>query len=224
MIKLIPNSWAKNLKDEFGKDYFQKLDSFLEEEYQNFQVYPPKEKVFEVLRLTPFEKTKVVIIGQDPYHGEGQAHGLAFSVAKGVKTPPSLRNIFKELNQDLNLPIPRHGNLEAWAKQGVLLLNAVLTVRKSEAASHRKIGWESFTDKIVERLSQDKEKLVFILWGRDAQKKGDKVDKNKHLVLECPHPSPFSAVKFYGNRHFSKANKFLKDNGIKEIDWRLASE
>lgn len=222
MIELIPNSWRKRLQDEIKKDYFIELEKFLEAEYDAHEVYPPKEQVFEALKLTPFEQVKVVIIGQDPYHGPGQAHGLAFSVKKDVKTPPSLKNIYKELNNDIGMEIPEHGNLESWASQGVLLLNAVLTVRKSEAGSHRKKGWEGFTDALVDTLNQERENLVFILWGNYAKEKGERIDRSKHHVLECAHPSPFSARKFFGNCHFSKVNAFLKNNGNQEIDWKLA--
>ncbi|MCO4756033.1 MAG: uracil-DNA glycosylase [Bacteriovoracaceae bacterium] len=217
-------SWKQLLNDEFNKDYFEQLNTFLDLEYKNESVFPPRQRVFEAFNLCPFEDVKVVIFGQDPYHGEGQAHGLAFSVQNQIKLPPSLKNIFKELKTDLGLEAPEHGNLEKWAKEGVLLLNSVLTVRKSEAGSHRKAGWEKLTDKVVELLNDKDQSIVFILWGRDAQKKGKKINKDKHLVLECAHPSPFSVRKFYGNRHFSKANSFLKAQGLSEIDWDLASK
>lgn len=217
-------SWKQLLNDEFNKDYFEQLNTFLDLEYKNESVFPPRQRVFEAFNLCPFEDVKVVIFGQDPYHGEGQAHGLAFSVQNQIKLPPSLKNIFKELKTDLGLEAPEHGNLEKWAKEGVLLLNSVLTVRKSEAGSHRKAGWEKLTDKVVELLNDKDQSIVFILWGRDAQKKGEKINKDKHLVLECAHPSPFSVRKFYGNRHFSKANSFLKAQGLSEIDWDLASK
>jgi len=217
-------SWKQLLNDEFNKDYFEQLNTFLDLEYKNESIFPPRQRVFEAFNLCPFEDVKVVIFGQDPYHGEGQAHGLAFSVQNQIKLPPSLKNIFKELKTDLGLEAPEHGNLEKWAKEGVLLLNSVLTVRKSEAGSHRKAGWEKLTDKVVELLNNKDQSIVFILWGRDAQKKGEKINKDKHLVLECAHPSPFSVRKFYGNRHFSKANSFLKAQGLSEIDWDLASK
>ena len=222
MIELIPRDWRNHLQDEIQKDYFKELDTFLEKEYREHEIYPPKEQIFEALRLTSFDNVKVVIIGQDPYHGPGQAHGLAFSVQKGVRIPPSLKNIYKELHSDIGMEIPTHGNLEAWAKQGVLMLNAVLTVRKSEAGSHRNKGWELFTDRIVEELNEKKENPVFILWGNYAKEKGAKIDRSKHLVLECAHPSPFSARLFFGNCHFSKVNEYLKQKKLKEIDWKLA--
>ena len=219
MVNNLPRDWSVILEPETNKEYFSKLSTFLDQEYVEQSVFPPKESIFEALNLCSFNDVKVVIFGQDPYHGEGQAHGLAFSVREGVKVPPSLKNIYKELKSDLNIDPPDHGNLENWAKQGVLLLNSVLTVRKSEAGSHRKMGWESFTDAIVKRLNEQKKDLVFILWGKDAQKKAESVDREKHLVLECAHPSPFSARNFHGNKHFSKANGFLKANKKRPIDW-----
>tara|TARA_Y100001936_G_C16091481_1_gene686612 strand:- start:5139 stop:5804 length:666 start_codon:yes stop_codon:yes gene_type:complete len=221
MIKNFSNDWSKHLNSEFKKEYFLSLSSFLKQEYQDQSIFPQKDKIFEAFKLCSYKDVKVVIFGQDPYHGEGQAHGLAFSVMDGVKVPPSLKNIYKELKSDVGIEPPDHGNLEKWANQGVLLLNSVLTVRKSEAGSHRKKGWEEFTDAVVKYLNENKEKLVFILWGKDAQKKAECVDRSRHLVLECAHPSPFSARNFHGNKHFSKTNLYLKDNKKRPIDWAL---
>lgn len=185
-------------------------------------IYPPKELIFRALELTPFENIKVVILGQDPYHGEGEANGLAFSVNKGVELPPSLRNIYEELKSDMGIKIPNHGDLTSWAKQGVLLLNSVLTVEKDKPASHRNIGWEEYTDSIIKKISDKKENIVFILWGKYAQSKKDFIDERKHLVISSPHPSPFSANKgFFGSKPFSKTNTYLKSKGKKEIDWRI---
>lgn len=222
MKELVPKSWLPFLAEEFDKEYFKKLESFIERELQDETVYPPKEQIFEALRLCPFERVKIVIVGQDPYHGPDQAHGLAFSVQKGVKLPPSLKNIYKELAKDLGLSPPDHGNLEAWAKQGVLLLNAALTVRRGEPGSHRKKGWEIFTDKVVQILNDKKDHVVFILWGNYAKEKGSRIDRAKHCVLESAHPSPFSASKFFGNRHFSKANRFLESKMSGQVNWELA--
>lgn len=219
--KLDP-SWSTLLEEELQKTYMQELLSFLDEETkQGKKIYPPREDIFNAFRLTPYEKVKVVILGQDPYHGEGQAHGLCFSVRKGIKPPPSLVNIFKELKSDLGLPIPEHGCLEDWARQGVMLLNAVLTVEDGKAGSHHKKGWEQFTDKVVELLNQ-KENVVFVLWGSPAQKKAQQLDEKKHLVLKSVHPSPLSAHRgFFGTRPFSRINAYLKEHGMREIDWRL---
>lgn len=219
----LPKSWLKELEGEFSKDYMKNLKSFLKSEISNGEtVYPHGKNIFSAFNKTPFNKVKVVIIGQDPYHGEGQAHGLSFSVPKGIRTPPSLLNIYKEINREFGHPIPNHGNLEYWSKQGVLLLNAVLTVRANQAASHQKKGWENFTDKVVESLNQDKEGLVFLLWGSHAQKKGASIDTSKHLVLKSPHPSPLSAHRgFLGNNHFKKANEYLTSIGKEAIDWKI---
>jgi len=185
-------------------------------------VYPNSKDIFKALQLTPFEKIKVVILGQDPYHNEGQANGLAFSVQKDTKIPPSLRNIYKELNSDLGIEIPKHGDLSKWSKEGVLLLNSILTVEAHKPASHRNIGWEEYTDEIVKRINEEKKHIVFILWGNYAQEKGTYIDENKHLVIRSPHPSPFSARKgFFGSKPFSKCNIYLEENGIGEIDWRI---
>jgi uracil-DNA glycosylase len=184
--------------------------------------YPPTGDIVKALELTPFKEIKAVILGQDPYHGEGQANGLAFSVRKEIKIPPSLRNIYKELNSDLGIAIPEHGDLTKWAKEGVLLLNSILTVRPHEPASHRGIGWENYTDEIIQRINDRKENIVFILWGNYAQEKGQYIDRVRHLVIESPHPSPFSARKgFFGSKPFSKCNNYLRENGIEEIDWNI---
>jgi len=217
----IDESWKPELQTEFDKPYFGNLIDFVRSEYGNFECYPPKNKIFAAFDHSPFDKVKVVIIGQDPYHGPGQANGLCFSVADGVPVPPSLSNIFKEIKSDLGKPVPSSGNLERWADQGVLLLNATLTVRKSLAGSHQKQGWEIFTDAVIQRISDDKQNVVFLLWGSFAQQKGKNIDASKHLILKSGHPSPMSANqgKWFGNRHFSQANAYLKSNGLNEIDW-----
>ena len=214
-------SWKALLLEEFEKDYMKKLKSFLLSEMkQNKTIYPKPEEYFAALNLSPFDKVKVVILGQDPYHGAGQAHGLCFSVKPQVKVPPSLVNIYKELQQDLGVEIASHGFLEAWAKQGVLLLNNTLTVLAGKPASHKNQGWEEFTDKIIEILNQKQQNLVFLLWGRFAGEKGSLVDNSKHYVLKAPHPSPFSADRgFFGCRHFSKCNQYLKSKNLKPINW-----
>jgi uracil-DNA glycosylase len=213
-------SWAKHLKSEFSEAYYNRLLDFLTNEYSNQQVYPPTSLVFNAFNKCSFEGLKVVIIGQDPYHGSGQAHGLAFSVPDGVKLPPSLKNIFKELNADVGTQVPTSGNLEHWASQGVLLLNATLTVRAQSAGSHQKQGWEEFTDAVIRMLNQEKTDLVFLLWGAYAQKKGSMIDSNKHCILKAPHPSPFSAhTGFLGCGHFSASNAYLKSKGKQEIQW-----
>ncbi|MBT4791979.1 MAG: uracil-DNA glycosylase [Halobacteriovoraceae bacterium] len=221
MINLELNaSWNKYLLPEFKKEYFKDLQKFLKIELEQGKIiYPQGCDILNAFKSASFKKVKVVIIGQDPYHGEGQAHGLSFSVTKGTKVPPSLKNIYKELKTDLNIEPTENGNLQYWADQGVLLLNSVLTVEKGLPASHRKKGWEVFTDKVIQVLNDEKEHLVFILWGNDAKKKGEKIDRSKHLVLESAHPSPFSVKKFYGGKHFSKTNKFLLKNKIKPINW-----
>ncbi|MBC6415560.1 MAG: uracil-DNA glycosylase [Bdellovibrionales bacterium] len=221
----LEDSWKNYLKGEFEKEYMKKLKSFLKEEMrQNKKIYPKGSEYFLALNLTPFNKVKVVILGQDPYHGYAQAHGLCFSVRKETKIPPSLLNIYKELSEDLGIPMAQHGFLKSWAEQGVLLLNNTLTVEAGKATSHKGKGWEKFTDKIIEVLNEEKENLVFILWGRFAGEKGSLVDGSKHFVLKAAHPSPFSADHgFFGCRHFSKTNQYLKSKGIQEIDWRLRS-
>lgn len=216
----ITESWKKRLMPEFEAPYFQELIEFVKSEYKTQSVYPPGREIFNALDQCAFEKVGVVIIGQDPYHGAGQANGLCFSVREGMRMPPSLVNIFKEIKSDLGKPIPIHGDLKHWAQQGVLLLNATLTVRASTPGSHQNKGWEIFTDAVIKKISDEKENLVFLLWGAYAQKKGEVIDQSKHLVLSSPHPSPFSADRgFFGNKHFSKTNTYLSSKGIKEIDW-----
>ena len=216
-------SWLSLLRDEFDSHYMRQLRVFLREEKQNGrQVFPPGSDMFNALNSTPFDDVKVVILGQDPYHGEGQAHGLCFSVKPGVPVPPSLRNIYRELETDVGFDPPGHGFLQAWAQQGVLLLNSVLTVRANQAGSHQGKGWERFTDRIMALLSQNKEALVFLLWGSYAQKKGAMVDRNRHLVLQSVHPSPLSASRgFFGNGHFSQANNYLQSHGKPTVNWQL---
>lgn len=218
------SSWKQRLQQELQSERMFRLKDFIISEYQKgHNVFPPPQETFAALNLAPFEKVKVVIVGQDPYHGAGQAHGLCFSVREGVPFPPSLRNIFKELNSDLGLQAPKSGSLVRWAEQGVLLLNAVLTVRESQAASHEGLGWEEFTDKIIHLLNDEKENLVFVLWGSYAQKKASFVDRKKHFVLESPHPSPLSAYRgFFGTKPFSQVNDYLRSKGIQEIDWSLS--
>ncbi len=216
----IEESWKKILAPEFEKDYFVKLTDFVRQEYHSTTVYPPGRLIFNAFNLCPYDKVKVVIIGQDPYHGPGQAHGLCFSVNDGVPFPPSLQNIFKEIHDDLGIPMPTTGNLTRWAEQGVLLLNATLTVRAHQAGSHQHKGWEEFTDAAIRALAENREHLVFILWGSYAQKKGAFIDRNKHLVLTSVHPSPLSAYNgFFGNKHFSRANAYLAEHGETPIKW-----
>lgn len=217
----IDSSWKSLLKDEFEKEYFIRLTEFVREEYKTQTVYPPAGLIFNAFNLCPFPGVKVVIIGQDPYHGPGQAHGLCFSVRDGICFPPSLLNIFKEIELDMGIKRPVSGNLERWAKQGVLLINATLTVRAHLAGSHQKKGWEQFTDAVISSVNKEKENVVFLLWGAYAQKKGEAIDRNRHLVMESVHPSPLSASRgFFGNGHFSKCNKYLSENGIPPIDWQ----
>jgi uracil-DNA glycosylase len=216
----VSSSWKEKLEEEFKRDYFEELVKFVKLEYQTQRVFPPAGRIFSAFDSCSFESTKVVILGQDPYHGEHQANGLSFSVFDDVRIPPSLGNIFKEINNDLGKPIPQSGDLQRWAEQGVLLLNATLTVRAQSPGSHQNKGWENYTDAVIKKISEEKEGLVFMLWGAYAQKKGIIIDKTKHLVLESAHPSPFSAHRgFLGNRHFSKANAYLKEIGREEIDW-----
>ncbi len=218
----INSSWKAILHEEFNKDYFKRLKQFLLKEKQNLTIFPEGKNIFNAFNLTPFNKVKVVILGQDPYHGIGQAHGLSFSVPDGIKKPPSLKNIFKELTDDLQIPITETGNLTHWAKQGVLLLNATLTVRVKQAGSHQKQGWEEFTDSVIQKISDEKKDVIFLLWGRFAQDKEKLIDNKKHHILRAPHPSPFSAYSgFFGCRHFSKTNIILRKRGLTEIDWRL---
>lgn len=216
----IEESWKEHLAAEFGKPYFEQLTAFVKNEYGNATVYPPPKEIFRAFDLTPFDQVKVVILGQDPYHGARQANGLAFAVHQGVRNPPSLQNIFKEIEDDLGHPVSRDGDLSRWAKQGVLLLNATLTVRSGAAGSHQNVGWEEFTDAAIRVLSEEREHLVFMLWGSYAKRKGDVIDRGKHLVLEAAHPSPFSADKgFFGCKHFSQANAYLAEHGMEAIEW-----
>jgi uracil-DNA glycosylase len=216
----IEESWKERLADEFSKDYFVSLTSFVRKEYLSKQVFPPGNLIFNAFNLCPFNNTKVVIIGQDPYHNIGQAHGLCFSVQDGTEFPPSLINIFKELKSDLGIPVPQSGNLNRWAEQGVLLLNAILTVRAHEAGSHQGKGWETFTDAVIDHLNKERNNIVFILWGAYAQKKGENIDSHRHLVLKSVHPSPLSASRgFFGNKHFSTCNNYLVEHGNAPIIW-----
>jgi uracil-DNA glycosylase len=221
-VKIEPG-WKELLKEEFNKPYFEQITHHLKtEKSQGKIIYPPGSQIFNAFDTTPIDHVKVVILGQDPYHGPRQAHGLCFSVQDGIPPPPSLINIFKELNEDIGIRIPNHGNLTAWARQGVFLLNASLTVRAGEPMSHAKIGWASFTDTVIKKISDEKEHVVFMLWGKFAQDKRVLVDATKHLVLRAPHPSPLSAHNgFFGCKHFSKANQYLMSKGIDPIDWQL---
>lgn len=216
----IEESWKNQLQGEFEQVYFKQLIEFVREEYKTKTVFPPGKEIFSAFDSSPFQSTRVVIIGQDPYHGPGQANGLCFSVKEGMRIPPSLVNIFKEIRNDLGKPIPASGDLRRWAEQGVLLLNATLTVRASEAGSHQNKGWETFTDAVIKRISNQKQHVVFLLWGAYAQKKGEIIDRAKHLVLMSAHPSPFSADRgFFGNKHFSQTNAYLKSKGLPEVEW-----
>lgn len=218
----IEASWLDVLKDEFDKQYFKELKEFLLEEKSKFNVYPPGGSIFNAFNLTPFNNVRVVLLGQDPYHGPGQAHGLCFSVPRGIAAPPSLVNVFKEVERDLGIPVPSHGNLEKWAHQGVLLLNATLTVRANQPGSHQRKGWETFTNAAISKLSEKRVGLVFLLWGKFAQEKEAIIDTNRHYVLKAAHPSPYSAYNgFFGCRHFSKTNEILTKHGLDEIDWKL---
>jgi uracil-DNA glycosylase len=218
----IETSWKEALSEEFDKQYFSELKEFLVDEKARYTVYPPGGLIFNAFRLTSFDQVRVVLLGQDPYHGEGQAHGLCFSVSQGVAAPPSLVNIFKEIERDLGIPVPRSGCLEKWARQGVLLLNATLTVRADQPGSHQRKGWENFTNAVITRLSEKRVGLVFLLWGKFAQEKEALIDVNRHYVLKASHPSPYSAYNgFFGCRHFSKTNEILKKHGLEEIDWRV---
>ncbi len=221
MNLIIAKSWKSILNDEFEKDYFKKLMTFVKSEYGQHNCYPKVAQIFAAFDYCSFEDLKVVIIGQDPYHGIGQANGLCFSVNENSTIPPSLKNIFKEIETDLQHAIPTHGNLDSWAKQGVLLLNATLTVRAHQAGSHQKKGWETFTDAVISQISQQKENVVFLLWGGFAKKKGAKIEANKHFILTSGHPSPLSANRgyWYGNKHFSQVNSFLKSKEIATVKW-----
>ena len=216
----IGDSWKRRLQPEFDKPYFYNLTNFVKEEYSKHTIYPPGKFIFHAFNTCPFDKVKVVIIGQDPYHEPGQYYGLCFSVLEGVPFPPSLLNIFKEIENDLGKPMPESGRLERWADQGVLLINAILTVRAHQAGSHRGKGWEEFTDAVIKILNDEKENIVFMLWGSYAQRKGAFIDRNRHCVLTAAHPSPLSADRgFFGCKHFSKANQYFKSKGISEIEW-----
>jgi uracil-DNA glycosylase len=218
----IERSWKEQLTGEFQSPYFAHLKDFLvSERLKGKTIYPPGTKIFSAFDYTPFEKVKVVLLGQDPYHGTGQANGLCFSVPDGISPPPSLVNVFKELNSDLGIPIPQKGNLEKWAKQGVLLLNATLTVQANTAGSHQGKGWENFTDAVIRTLSEKKNGLVFLLWGKYAQSKEKLIDASKHFILKAAHPSPLAGGAFFGCRHFSKTNELLRQQGLEPIDWKL---
>lgn len=216
----IEPSWQQRLQPEFDKPYFEKLTDFVRHEYATKTIYPPGSQIFAAFDACPFDRVKVVILGQDPYHEPNQAHGLCFSVNDHIPFPPSLQNIFKEIESDLGIPVPKSGNLTRWARQGVLLLNATLTVEAHRAASHQGKGWETFTDAVIHKLAEEREHLVFILWGAYAQRKGEFIDRNRHLVLQSPHPSPLSAHRgFFGNHHFSQTNAYLVAHGIEPIQW-----
>lgn len=219
-VKIEP-SWKELLDGEFEKPYFSELISFVKNEYRTNKTYPPGRLIFNAFDHCPVENAKVIILGQDPYHGPGQAHGLCFSVPEGIEQPPSLQNIFKEIHGDLGKPVPSSGNLERWSDQGVLLLNATLTVKAHVAGSHQNKGWETFTDAVIRQIAEKKDNLVFLLWGSYAQRKGSFIDTNKHCVLKSVHPSPLSANRggWFGNHHFSQANQYLKEHGLQEIDW-----
>ncbi len=222
MRNLLKNDWKEILKGEMDKAYFKDLEDFLKLEYEKETIYPEREDIFNGLNYTSYKDTKVVILGQDPYHGRGQAYGFSFSVKPGVKLPPSLRNIYKELNQDLGLPIPNHGDLSKWAEEGVLLLNTVLTVREKSPNSHKGKGWEKFTDRIIEILNEREDPVVFILWGKNAQEKEALITSRNHFIIKSFHPSPFSARRgFFGSRPFSRTNEFLRSINKEEIDWKL---
>lgn len=218
----IEASWKEVLHDEFSQPYFQSLAAFLRKEKEAGKtIYPPGSLIFNAFNITPFQEVKVVILGQDPYHNPGEAMGLSFSVPKGVKIPPSLQNIYKELKDDVGIDMPDHGDLTHWAEQGVFLLNAMLTVERNKPQSHHKIGWQDFTDAVIRKLSEGREQLVFMLWGNFAKKKNILIDKSRHLVLEAPHPSPLAGGAFFGCKHFSKANHYLEQNGKEPINWQL---
>lgn len=221
-MAMIDNDWLPAISEEFKKDYYKELFSFVKEEYNTKEIFPPSDDIFNAFHLTPLSKVKVLILGQDPYHDVNQAHGLSFSVKPGEKTPPSLQNIYKELHDDLGCKIPNNGYLVKWANQGVLLLNTVLTVRAHQAASHQNKGWENFTDAIIRAVNSEDRPIVYMLWGSPAQKKISMLDNPKHLVLKAPHPSPLSAYRgFFGCKHFSQCNDFLLKNNIEPIDWQI---
>ncbi len=222
MISLVGNKWDSILQEEYKKDYFKKIVSFINKEYKNNMIFPPKSQILRALSLTDYDDVKVVILGQDPYHGEGEANGLAFAVSNGIKLPPSLQNIYKELYDDLGIKPSFVGDLECWAREGVLLLNAVLTVQKDKPASHKNLGWENFTDSIIKKINEKDTPVVFILWGNFARSKKRFITNSKHLIIESTHPSPFSArYGFFGSKPFSKTNNFLITNNIKPIDWKV---
>lgn len=220
-VKIEPG-WKTILSDEFEKEYFANLVNFIKQEITNGkQIFPPGKLIFNAFEKTPFDKLKVVILGQDPYHGQGQAHGLSFSVPDGIRQPPSLVNIFTEIKNDLGIEPPAHGNLEQWAQQGVFMLNAILTVRKGEPASHSQAGWANFTDAVIQKISEHKSGVVFLLWGNFARQKKALIDTSKHFVLESAHPSPYSSDRFFGCKHFSETNRILKQQGLQEINWQI---
>jgi len=219
---MLPDNWSNILEEEFEKPYFKKLESFLDNEFQTQVIYPTKENIFNAFKYTSYDDVKVLLLGQDPYHGKNQAHGLSFSVLDKIALPPSLRNIYKELESDLGITPIKNGNLEKWAKQGILMLNAVLTVREGLANSHKSQGWEKFTDSVIKKLNERNKPIIFLLWGNYAKKKASLIDKNKHIIIEGIHPSPLSANGgFFGSKPFSKINKNLVELGEKEIDWKL---
>lgn len=220
-VKIEP-SWKAVLENEFEQPYFQSIAAFLRREKEAGKViYPPGPLIFNAFNSTPFDQVKVVILGQDPYHNPGEAMGLSFSVPRGIATPPSLKNIYKELNSDVGVPIPAHGDLSSWAKQGVFLLNAMLTVEHKQAQSHQHIGWQNFTDAVIRKLSEQREHLVFMLWGNFARKKASLIDASRHLILEAAHPSPLAGGAFFGCKHFSQANAYLEEHGLTPIDWKV---
>lgn len=221
MTQMLPESWLPAVGGELDQPYFKELTEFIEKERANGPVYPPRDQVFAALEATPFDKVKVLVLGQDPYHGAGQGHGLCFSVRPGVKTPPSLRNIYKEMKEELGLPVPDNGYLMPWAEQGVLLLNAVLTVREAEANSHKGKGWEKFTDAVIKAVSARPDPVVFVLWGAYAQKKIPLIDEARHVIVKGAHPSPLSAKKFFGSRPFTQINEAVAAQGHEPIDWRI---
>jgi len=216
----IESSWKKVLNDEFSKEYFENIRNTLKSEKKNvIKVYPPGKLIFNAFDSTPFDKVKVVIIGQDPYHGPGEAMGLCFSVPKGIRIPPSLKNVYKEIKEDIGCEVPEHGDLTSWAKQGVLLLNAMLTVKHKSPGSHKKIGWQTFTNAVIKKISDEKSGVIFLLWGRFAQGKKEYIDELKHYALEAAHPSPLAGGAFFGNKHFSKTNELLEKQGLSKINW-----
>lgn len=222
---MIENDWAKAMEQEFKKPYYRELYSFVKEEYSRHVIYPPSEDIFNAFHMTPLSRVKVVILGQDPYHNEGQAHGLCFSVRPETKIPPSLENIYKELESDTGCYVPNNGCLEKWAEQGVFLLNTVLTVRAHQANSHQKKGWEQFTDAVLKAINAKEEPVVYLLWGKPAGRKKELLTNRNHLILEAPHPSPLSAYRgFFGCRHFSRANEFLTEHGLTPVDWQIENQ